>query len=158
MFLHFCGVHFASGEKQILETRCIEQHAFLDHPLVFSLDVFAPRMFLDSQEGRRKPRKGIVIWLPHRNFALLDLPEAHPDRKGGQKECTPSFERRKGPRASRPPCMCCALARFEVSRTRRLDKSQDPPWWARNSASRHASSQQLSATQSMRWIQVRSFV
>ena len=29
----FCDVHISSGEKQILETRCIKQHAFLVDPL-----------------------------------------------------------------------------------------------------------------------------
>ena len=35
---HFCDVHISFGEKQILETRCIKQHAFLVDPLGVSHD------------------------------------------------------------------------------------------------------------------------
>ena len=31
--MQFCEVQFSSGEKQILETGCIKQHAFLVDPL-----------------------------------------------------------------------------------------------------------------------------
>ena len=61
-------------------------------------------MFLDSRKGRLNPRKGLEIWLPRRNLDHPDLPKgAHSDRKNGSKRgAIPSFERRKGPRASGP--------------------------------------------------------
>ena len=32
-YMHFCDVHFSLTDQQILETRCIKQHAFLVDPL-----------------------------------------------------------------------------------------------------------------------------
>ena len=76
---------------------CLKQHAFLVDPLGFSCDfLHTPTlMFLDTQKGELKPRKGLEIWLPHRNFDFLR----------GPFQVIPSFERRKGSRASRPPFM-----------------------------------------------------
>ena len=85
--------HFA-GEKPILETRCIKQHAFLVDPLrvknVFSnaphFDVFVPKNEGSNQERGSTSRS-------------CDGP-----KREGKTGGIPSFERRKGPRASRPPC------------------------------------------------------
>ena len=63
-------------------------------------------VFLTPRKGRPKPRKGLAIKLPHRNFEPLALPKrAHSDKKKRPKGgAFRVFERRKGPRAGRPPC------------------------------------------------------
>ena len=60
----------------------------------------------DLQKGSLKPRKRIEIWLPHQDSDHPDLPKGPiPTEKGAKREAIPSFERRKGPRASWPPCI-----------------------------------------------------
>ena len=94
---------FSLGEKQILETRSIKQHAFLVNPLraFYVFRMLTHWCFLtSSQKGEPKPRKGLEIWLPHRNFEHPDLPKGPiPTEKGAKRAAIPSFERRKGPRA-----------------------------------------------------------
>ena len=58
--MHFCGVHFSFSEKQILETRCIKQHAFLVRPLrdLHGFSNAHTLMFLDPKErGSNKERR-----------------------------------------------------------------------------------------------------
>ena len=90
-----CALSF--GEKQILETRCIKQHAFLVDPLrdVNGFSNAHTLMFSDLSKRGLKPRKGIEIKVPRRS-----RPE-----DGCITGSIPSLKRRKGPRASRPPCM-----------------------------------------------------
>ena len=86
----FCSDHPAEisaqkwgpSEKQILETRCIKQHA-----------IWVDRL-RDLYERGLETRKGLEIRLPRRNFEPIPT----------DKE-SPSFERRKGSKASRPPCV-----------------------------------------------------
>ena len=70
-------MHLTSGEKQILETKCVQQHAFWVDPLR-DLNGFSNAhtlMFFDTQKGGLKPRKGLEIWLPRRHFEPPNLPK-----------------------------------------------------------------------------------
>ena len=105
----FCDVHLSSGEKQLLETKCIKQHAFWVDPLrvLYGFSKAHTLMFFYHQKGGLKPRKGLEIWLPRRHFEPPNLPKGPiPTEKVAKRERSiPSFDRRKRPRASRPPCV-----------------------------------------------------
>ena len=115
----FCDVHFSSSEKQILETRCKKTTCILVDPLGVSIDFLCTptSIFLTSQKkGRLKPRRGLEIWLPHRNFDHPDLPRGpFRPKKGAKREAIPSSERRNGPRASRPLCTTKTPRHFKLS-------------------------------------------
>ena len=105
-------MHFSFGEKQILETRWIKQHAFLvDHlrdlsgfSSAHTFDVFwPPNGEAPNQE------KGIEIKVPRRSRVEILIPRT--SQKGPfrpkwrpKRRAIPSFERRKGPKVSQPPC------------------------------------------------------
>ena len=43
-------------------------------------------MFFDRHKGRPKPRKGLDMWIPRRNFEPTDLPKGNlPTKEGAQK-------------------------------------------------------------------------
>ena len=98
--MHFCDVHFSFGEKQILETRCFKQHAFLVDPLrdLYGFSNAHTLMFFDPEKGGLKPRKGIEIKVPRRSRVEIssppDLPKKPiPTEKGATTGSIPSFER-----------------------------------------------------------------
>ena len=87
--MHFFDVLFSFGEKQILETRCIKQHALLVDPLrdFYRFSNARPLMFFDSKRGAQT-KKGIEIRAPSRSRVEISipphLPKCHSDRKGDQ--------------------------------------------------------------------------
>ena len=76
--LHFCNVHFSLYKKHIFVKPCLKQHAFMVYPLRISsvfLYMYTPTlMFFYFQKGWLKPRRGLEMWLPHRNFELREGP------------------------------------------------------------------------------------
>ena len=87
-------VRFSLGEKQILETRCIKQHACLVDPLGVTSDFLHSPTFdvFHLKKKRLKPRrKGIEIKVPRRSRVEISSPRTsnsgpfRPKRRG-QKE------------------------------------------------------------------------
>ena len=103
---HFCDVHFSLYKKDMFVKPCLKQHACLVDRLGVSCDFLNAHtlVFSDLQKGEPKPRKGLEIWLPHRNFEPPDLPKAPtPTEKRTKRVAIPSFGKRKGPwQASHP--------------------------------------------------------
>ena len=85
--MYFCDVHFSLGEKQILETRCIKQHAFLVDPQGVSFDFSSTHtlMFLLPQKGVQT-KKGARKLAPASKFRSPGSPKgAHSDRMARPK-------------------------------------------------------------------------
>ena len=88
--MHFCDVLFSLGANQILETRCIKQHAFVVDPLrdLSGVPSAPTLMFKDSQKGGSNQERGSKIRPrdgPASNFRSPGLPHgAHSDRKGAK--------------------------------------------------------------------------
>ena len=102
----FCNVHLSLGEKQILETRCVKQHAFWSIHWMFHLifahsifDVFRPpkKEGLNQEKGSKSGSR-VEISTSRTSQRSPFRPNREPTR-----EAIPSLERRKGPRASRSP-------------------------------------------------------
>ena len=80
-----------------------------------NFDVFRPK------KKELKQRRGLEIWLPHRNFDPPDLPKGPiPTEKGAKRSAIPSFERRKGPRACIQKTNRGEIARFVRHKARKL--------------------------------------
>ena len=132
-YLHFCDVHFSLGKRHILKTWYVKRHAFLVDPLgdLFDFRMFTLRCFFDPKKGRPKPRKGLEIKLPHRNFERLALPKrAHSDQKKEPKEGHSGFLRdARGP--GRPATPVAVEIDLGVSRRHSglppTGKSPSPP-------------------------------
>ena len=90
--MHFWDVHFSLGEKQILEIRCIEQHAFWGRSIAWFLWFFECLhfdVFFDTPKGGVKPRKEIEMKVPRRSGVEISISRtcqkgAHSDRKENQ--------------------------------------------------------------------------
>ena len=89
--MHVCDVRYSLGKKQILETRCVKQHACLVDPLrdLHGFSNAHTLMFCDPKKGRLKPRKGLEIKVPRRSRVEISISRtpqrAHSDRKESQK-------------------------------------------------------------------------
>ena len=131
----FCEVHFSSGAKQILETRCITQHVFLVDRLrdFYGFSNAHTLMFFDLPKRGLKPTKGTKSRSrdgPESKFRSPGPSKAaHANWKGSQKAAIPSFGRRKGPRASRPPLWTISKRASSTTGRSGLERESTSRYW-----------------------------
>ena len=97
---HFCEVHFSFGKKRFSVKPHLKQHAFRSIGC-FIRCLYTPTLMFSDSKRRSvlKPRKGLEIWLPHRNFDTPDLLKGPiPTEKGAKRGSHSEFLRdERGP-------------------------------------------------------------
>ena len=103
--MHFCDVSFSFGEKQILKTSCVKQHAFLVNPLGVSNDLSCAHtlMFFIAKKGGPNQERGSKFGSRVEISNPPDLLKGPiPTKKGAQKGAHSGFWATQEARGERP--------------------------------------------------------